>query len=1505
MGDKPTAVTLHGTFGYSVPIPGPAGRGLHPGLTLSYSSGAGNTPYGLGWSLGLPSIARRTDRRLPRYLDDDRFVTGGDDLVPVGAADPAAAPLGGTGESTRCFSYRPRTEGEFARIERHVSQVTGDVFWITVSPANVLTVYGRSASARIADPADPRRVVEWLAEDVFDDRGNRISYRYVADDDRNVDMSLPHEVHRRGLPTAQRYLKEVGYGNRTPVLARFAAKPLDESDPAWRDFCFRIVLDYGDHAHGSVAPDQDWTARADSFSTYRAGFEVRTRRLLHRAMVFHDFPGEPGPQPRLVQALALDHEPNPVAATLRRVTAIGYADDGTAEELPYLEFDYSRWQPGDVMRSLADGSAEGRPSGLRPPAQWADLDGDGAAGLLMPGQEAWLYASNLGQGKLTSPRPLLERPLVGADGPGRRGSTDVAAIFGDGRLALVEQDGTSARYSVRDPETLQWAGPQAFRQVPAVALSDPNARSIDLDGDGLADLLVSITDEVVWHRFGGESGWDPERRSQQAPDDAVLLAGAEQSVLVADMTGDGLEDIVRVLNGAVCFWPNLGYGSFGRRVTMSGAPEFDRPGSFDARRVRLADLDGTGPSDLLYLGPEGVRCWRNLAGNAWSEPELLATLPVSELTTSVSIVDLLGHGTRCLVVSSDAPGELPMRYIDLMPEGKPYLLSGIDNGQGLRTQVAYATSTEYALRDRGAGRPWSTHLPVPVHLVATVTVTDEITGVSSATSYRYRDGYFDIGDREFRGFGYVEQIDADAARSFLAGPAGEWFEQRTELPPTVIVTEYATGSERQRLPSRPIADVLPEAGPDGRPAPRHELTRAIRGKVLRRSTFALDGTPESRFPYAATDYSYEVRIVDGAPRDRDGYQVTMVMPSETLARHIERAPVEDDLQYHDPDYLATLPPPPATAPEPPRVVHSFATRVNMFGQIEQGLDLAYGRQDAAALPEQRASQATVVESDYVNLMPDSAAHRLGVVVESRRFEVLNVPRPGVGQLDLASARALADAPVVGYSAAGVQAAVCRRKLGAARTLFWTDDVAAELPFGSVGSRALVRRSLATALDADRLRLLAPELDAAALRTGGGYVSAPDAGGEAVLWAQSAMAQPDPSRFFLPTAIVDPFGVATFTTYDGYGLMPIAVLVTTARPEDAAPDRREPAPAGPTWNRTTARYDYRTMAVREVTDPHGVVSSARYDALGALLGSTRRGPAGEGPPADEDEVRYIYRRDTWRGGQGPAWSETQTRETDEPATRWQRSRAYFGGSGTTVLTKTAVEPGDAPFYDAAGALVLAPSGRAAVRPSGPLRWLGSGRVIYDGKGRTIGQYDPYFAPEERYEDEAVLVRLGYPVLVVYDVAGRIVRRDFPDGSFDRVHTGTWTTLSEDRGDTVAGSAWALERAAAAAGSDEALASARSAAFAGTGIETRIDALGRTVALAQFTRTRADGTAGVGELRELVVRSEYDGPAGSPPSRTRGDWSSGAPPMTCSAVRLSSGTSTPGSRAWRPMCSVGRC
>src|SRR5450759_711237 len=85
--EKFTVNPVNGTSSFSIQLPvSPVRQGFSPSLNLSYNSGSGNGIFGLGWSMDLPAITRKTDKGLPRYLDniesDVYMFSGAEDLVP-------------------------------------------------------------------------------------------------------------------------------------------------------------------------------------------------------------------------------------------------------------------------------------------------------------------------------------------------------------------------------------------------------------------------------------------------------------------------------------------------------------------------------------------------------------------------------------------------------------------------------------------------------------------------------------------------------------------------------------------------------------------------------------------------------------------------------------------------------------------------------------------------------------------------------------------------------------------------------------------------------------------------------------------------------------------------------------------------------------------------------------------------------------------------------------------------------------------------------------------------------------------------------------------------------------------------------------------------------------------------------------------------------------------------------------------------------------------------------
>ena len=260
-----------------------------------------------------------------------------------------------------------------------------------------------------------------------------------------------------------------------------------------------------------------------------------------------------------------------------------------------------------------------------------------------------------------------------------------------------------------------------FQSLPNLDWDDPNVRFVDLTGDGRADVLITEHDAL-------DAGTSPSARTASGRPSAPAQPLDEEAgprLVFADQTRQ------RVPRGHVGrrprrsrarrrarprYWPNRGYGEFGAKVSVGNAPVLDHPESFDGRRVRLADVDGSGPVDLLYLGREGAKLYVNRSGNSLSDALPLDLPEATSNLAAVQVADLLGNGTACLVFNSHLPGDArrPVRYVDLMAQGKPHLLTGVDNNLGAAVTVDYTPSTRFYVADKLAGRPWITRLPFPV-----------------------------------------------------------------------------------------------------------------------------------------------------------------------------------------------------------------------------------------------------------------------------------------------------------------------------------------------------------------------------------------------------------------------------------------------------------------------------------------------------------------------------------------------------------------------------------------------------------------------------------------------------------------------------------------------------------------------------------------------------------------------------------------------------------------------
>lgn len=1305
IGEKLAANPVTGTGSLSIPIAISPGRsGFGPQLSLSYDSGAGNGPFGLGWNLSLPSITRKTDKGLPKYQDADKpdvyILSGAEDLVPEFEKDAEGDWVLADGKPVihdklrtingityQVRRYRPRIEGLFARIERWTNQSDpSDSFWRSISKDNITTWYGKTYESRIFDPENPDHIFSWLICESYDDKGNVISYEYKSEDSNGINLFQVNERNRKSaIRSAQSYLKYIKYGNITRYFPN-----IDPTLPS--DWMFETVFDYGEHDINTPRPDDsgNWLARNDPFSNYRPGFELRTYRLCQRVLMFHHFADEAEVGENcLIRSTDFNYhhqqsptDPrNPIHTVIDSVTQCSYqkqTDNSYLKKiLPPVEFGYSPVIWGDKIESIASDSTENLPTGVDGSQyQWVDLDGEGLSGVLTEQDGAWFYKHN--ESPVT--RLLVDNQLLIHKQPSytaRLGATQVVKtmpagsltgtsnrqfldLAGNGQIDLVSfSPPLSGFYERTAPisktEEQGWSNFRAFQSIPNINWNDPNLKFIDLTGDGHADILITENEVFTWYLSLAEQGFTQSERVNIPTDEEqgprVIFADLAQTLFQADFTGDGLTDIVRIRNGEVCYWPNLGYGRFGAKVTMDNAPHFDHPDQFHPNRLRLTDIDGSGTIDIIYLGRNKTQFWFNQSGNGWSDPHILEGFPSVDNIASVAAVDLLGNGTACLVWSSPLPGEAhaPMRYIELMAAGKPHLLINTKNNLGAETDIQYAPSTYFYLKDKQAGKPWITKLPFPVHVVEKVTVTDKWNKTTFSSTYSYHHGYFDGVEREFRGFGRVEQIDTETYGEFAKGNIKSPYitdDHTLYQPPIKTVTWYHTGAmiDREKILSQFKHEYFPNwlAGfnpgdPDyfheaELPEPEineqnldaeefREAMRACKGMVLRQEVYELDvdaleqGQHQPVKLFSTAYHNCHIQCLQARAMNR--HAVFLVTESEAITYQYEL-----DLQAN------TLTP-------DPRIAHTLNLNIDEYGNVLQAIAVVYPRigehrDDMLEPPDiqrihdvQDETHIAYTESHFTGdinapAVPDS--YRLRVPCEGLSYELTGIsPEGDYFTLDELQGYRLSleyqttglTVPIIDYHQLPNHSTPQKRLVEHSKILYFsdTDRSAPEflrepLPFGEQGNLGLPYETYTLALTDDLLNAilagkLTPdiqtELDDAAKS---GYLSGTelaarfsdnDTTGE--YWIRSGIAgfsDDAADHFFLPERYIDAFDQTTTLIYDSRDLY---IQSSTD-------------PAGNTVS--VEKFDFRVLAPRQLKDINDNLSEVVFDVLGLPAATAVKG-----------------------------------------------------------------------------------------------------------------------------------------------------------------------------------------------------------------------------------------------------------------------------------------------------------
>jgi RHS repeat-associated protein len=818
-----------GSASLSLPISlPPARRGVGPSLSFDYSSGGSQGVAGLGWGFDVGFIARQADKGLPRYLDDiDHFVyNGGRELVRVSPTTGEVIPAEYGGAGARY--YRAKVEGLLMRFFRMGSSPQS-TYWVAQDKDGTLYYFGGDDSGLDMDAlvcdATCTRIFRWNLVLVRDVHGNEVRYVYTKDQGAS-------------------YLAEVLYNNHPEVTGQYQ---------------HRVEVVY--------------ESRPDVLTGYQTGFGITTADRVSEVRVFTDYgataprlDGQPSDSDGrlLVRAYKLTYKEDWLHSLLEEVQLLG-KDNDPDTGLPPVRFEYQEvtggtdFVPGlgyvnGEVRSLAGSPGGSIGDGRR---DLLDVDGDGLADVFETDPTApgalMKYYLNTGDALPNAPIAFGSAPSLQLSNT----NVQLLDLDGDGRVELVHMPhiGSYSIYRLEcapvaagqtgDRRQCSWSLFGSIPANPSIDLTTDAAeiRLVDLNGDHLIDVVRTTGTQMQhWLNLsaypGGEGKFGQVDVTTGALSDqpirtCVLHKGlpiqfSDSRVKLADMNGDGLQDIVLVDFGSLVYWPNQGYGVWGlggacpagtfgsdREVTMGNAPYYS---SQDPTLVRFGDVNGDGLADMMQIRFNAVDVWLN-AIDQLRDRAILGQTPVfSGITDRVRLADVNGSGSRDILWGDGGN----YRYVDLTGGIKPRLITKVHNGLGGVTEIDYEASTAQYLQDRAEGREWKTVCPFPTQVVREVRTRDQMQLANSGwpesvytTRYRYHDCYWDGFEHEYRGFAEVDEEklgDTNSPTShvthyFYQGRPGE----ASPEDPTLVVENLKSTEHR--------TDTWAYATPDGAPDP--------------------------------------------------------------------------------------------------------------------------------------------------------------------------------------------------------------------------------------------------------------------------------------------------------------------------------------------------------------------------------------------------------------------------------------------------------------------------------------------------------------------------------------------------------------------------------------------------------------------------------------------------------------------------------------------------------------
>ena len=1381
-----SAVGPDGAASFSLPLPISQGRGYAPALGLTYHNQAGNSVFGFGWSVGMMSISRRTSKGVPTYTSQDEFVgPDGEIIVPVinkqGDIETTQRnELLGVklAHSYQVTTYRSRIEKSFNRIELWSLDAanTSSQFWLVLTATGDAHLFGYDNSAQIVASQNSQHIAQWLLQASVSANGEQIEYHYRAEDEQGCSQ---HEIDAHPNTNTQRYLDKVLYGN--PVGERaFSCTKSDNT--LVKNALFALVFDYGERSSAlDVYPQWQsnaaWALRKDSFSEFHYGFEVRTRRLCRQVLMYQRLESLEkqtalAETPELVARLTLTYDESASGTVLISAQQSAFNDNKDAQSqvtLPPVKFDWqtvgaptqAQWQPLNELDAYSP----------QQPYQYIDLLGEGIAGVLYQDSGAWWYRAPVRKEDKQNPNAMTwdkaqKLPVI----PSLRDQAMLMDMTGDGKLEwLVTQGGVNGYYTQDDSKAENWLNFVPLNALP-IEYFHPRAEITGLTGSGFADLAL-IGPRSVRLYAGSAQGWKKSTEVMQAEGVTLPIKNINRRALVAfsDVLGSGQQHLIKVDYQGVTCWVHLGDGQFSKPMTIPGFAA-DRL-KFNPSQLYLADLDGSGTTDIIYAQSTHLEVYFNQSGNQFVRGDDIALPEGTHFDNhcQLQVADVQGLGVASILLTKMYPA--PQHWVLSLQNKKPWLLTSINNHMGLIQHLHYRSSAQFWLDDKRArlqaGKEKAvSHLPFALHTLWQTESIDEITQSRLTQTLNYRHGVWDGKEKEFRGFGYVEATNAEsfkseenAADKTPSALTRQWFLTGKEKVDSQLASEFWQ-EDKQAFPqftprfTQSEGSAEKECDEALRQQHAYWLARATQGQLLRKEVYGLDNSAIATIPYAVSECRPQVRLIEAKGTS------PVVMPSvvETREYHYERIAAD------------------------PACHQSVLLEQDGYGAVTKAVSINYPRrakgaenpyQHETSLPEtlwassydeqQQALRLGLSRQSYHYLnQAEKQIYQLAIAQSSRQdiftFAAEKQPKEGLNLEALLAANNLLTQKSASVFAGQQQLAYMDAQ---GKATLSAPDFPARLAYSETAE-----------LDEETAKILSqpyPALKLDNVMKNAGYQQkeyqfADEAEKDKKLWITPILGiktYGSLAQFYKPLVYKK---TALSCDYNLLWDKQFCVLIGRESPLNTQD--------------VHLTYDWRFLSPNSITDENKNLHQVTFDGLGRVT-TTRFSGTENGHQSGYSDKKcvmpstvekalaltsplpiatgFVYVTDSWMSTSSKLPPHVLQITTDRYDSDNQQQIcqqvAFSDGLGRVLQTSIRVEAGEALIRNEKGALAVDSTKQVQLQNT-PTRWAISGETEYDNKGNVKRIYQPYFLNDWRYISDSSAQPNRFADTHFYDALGRL-------------------------------------------------------------------------------------------------------------------------------------------------------